>query len=157
MRFDLRKPCPQCPFRPAAGAFLHVERAREIAQAVTEGNVTFSCHKHLHGRERSNGSYNPGHGDQMCAGAMAFVEKLGAANQMLQIAERLGIRDPNRLLPEALADVYESVEAMAQGHAATDALQRALSATAPTRPRPLPKRCSALKTSFPSMFRCCSS
>jgi hypothetical protein len=121
MRFDLRKPCIQCPFRPAAGGYLNEERAREIAEAVTEGNVTFTCHKTISGEhddeDEYEGTYRPGSDDQMCAGAMAFVDKLGAANQMLQIAERLGLRDPQRLLPEALDDVYESVDVMAAGHA----------------------------------------
>jgi hypothetical protein len=120
MRFDLRKPCPQCPFRPSAGGYLHPERAREIALAVTEGNVTFTCHKTISGEidDEDEGIYRPGFGDQMCAGAMAFIEKCGAPNQMLQIAERLGLRDPDRLLPAALDDIYGSVDEMAAGHAA---------------------------------------
>jgi hypothetical protein len=119
MRFDLRKPCPQCPFRPSAGSYLHPARAREIAEAVTKGNVTFTCHKTISGEiedeDADDQVYRPGHGDQMCAGATLFIEKCGVSNQMLQIAERLGLRDPNRVIP--IEDIYESVEDMERGHA----------------------------------------
>jgi hypothetical protein len=121
VRFDLRKPCPQCPFRPG-GFIIHPDRAREIAEGVVHGDVTFTCHKHLHGEhlelEDGEERYNPAMQDQHCAGAAAFVRKLGAANQMLQIAERLGICDPDQLLPEADAEVYDDIEAMVAAHAA---------------------------------------
>lgn len=120
MRFDLRKPCPECPFTKTA-SYLNGERAREIAEAVANDNRTFTCHKHLHGEreedDEGDENYSPGRADQMCAGAMAFVEKLKAPNQMLQIAERLGLRDVERLLPESLDMVYDSIDAMAAGHA----------------------------------------
>lgn len=119
MRFSLREPCAECPFRKSQ-SYLHGERAREIAEAVAVENRTFTCHKHLHGdrEEDAEGEdhYQPGVTDQMCAGAMAFVKKLGAPNQMLQIAERLGLRDPSRLLQGSLADVYDSIDDMAAGH-----------------------------------------
>jgi len=122
VRFSLRNPCPECPFRPAAGGYLNAARAREIAEAVAVEGKTFTCHKHLHGDytddpEAAEDTYNPAIEDQMCAGAMAFVEKLGAPNQMLQIAERLGLRDPSRLDPACQGDVYDSIDAMAAGHA----------------------------------------
>jgi hypothetical protein len=119
VRFDLRKPCVQCPFRPG-GVLLNGPRAQEIADAVTIGDVTFTCHKTISGEhlELDDGEerYNPGRGDQMCAGAIALIRKTGAANQMLQIAERLGLCDPNRLSPEAEGMIYESVEAMVEAH-----------------------------------------
>lgn len=119
MRFSLKEPCEQCPFRKSQG-FLNGPRAREIAEAVAVENKTFTCHKHLHGdyddHAEGDESYRPTTRDQMCAGAMAFVEKLGVPNQMLQIAERLGLRDPTRLDPASLADVYDSIDDMAAGH-----------------------------------------
>lgn len=106
MRFDLRKPCPQCPFRQGQ-TFLHPKRAEEIALAVAKDNKTFTCHKTLDQREIDQ---------QMCAGAAAFVRKLNAPNQMLQIAERLGLLDPDQLLADADAEVYDSVDAMTEAH-----------------------------------------
>lgn len=119
MRFSLKEPCAECPFRKSQN-FLNGQRAREIAEAVAVENKTFTCHKHLHGEHdcdpEGDEAYHPSTTDQMCAGAMILVEKLGTPNQMLQIAERLGLRDPNRLLQGAFADVYDSIDDMAAGH-----------------------------------------
>jgi hypothetical protein len=119
MRFSLKQPCEHCPFRTDQ-CFLNGQRAREIAEAVAVENKTFTCHQHLHGEHdddpEGDVEYHPSTVDQMCAGAMAFVEKLGVPNQMLQIAERLGLRDPSRLDPASRAAVYDSIEDMAAGH-----------------------------------------
>lgn len=131
MRFDLKKPCPECPFTRAAGGYLTPERAREISQAVLYGNLTFACHKHLNGthdelHDAENGmaAYQPSGEDQHCAGALAMYDKLAStgtghhyvANQMIQIAERFGLRDPERLDARSGDDVYDSVKEMAQAH-----------------------------------------
>jgi hypothetical protein len=121
VRFSLKSPCAECPFNKSQ-SYLNEARAREIAEAVAVENRTFTCHKHLHGEyadddEAQEEGYSPTVRDQMCAGAMAFVEKLGVPNQMLQIAERLGLRDPSRLDPASLDEVYDSIDDMAAGHA----------------------------------------
>ena len=140
MRFDLKKPCPECPFTRAAGGFLSEARARDIAETILHGDLTFTCHKHINGsypvdpetgEEDPAAGYCPGGQDQHCAGALAFYDKLEAAradgdrtqrhvaNAMLQIAERLGLRDRSRLAPASLAQVYDSVEEMAAAHRTT--------------------------------------
>ena len=145
MRFDLKRPCAECPFTREAGGYLSEERAEEIARCILHGNVTFTCHKHLTGEhilneedgcEKVDGledevcnSYHPGSNDQHCAGALAFYDKLSqqaphknapankyVSNQMIQIAERLGIRNPKLLEPSSKSKVYDSIEDMAAAH-----------------------------------------
>ena len=127
MRFDLRKPCAECPFTRSVNPFLSAERAAEIAEAVLSDNRTFTCHKHLNGTyvdlEDENADdeglsyrYEPTMSDQHCAGAMAMVDRTGMPNAMLQVAERLGLRDPKRLSPESLDLVFTSVEEMRAHH-----------------------------------------
>lgn len=170
MRFDLKRPCAECPFKYSAGGYLTQERAIEIAEAILYGNKTFTCHKTISGNytddhyvepdqlaefkpenrpdshdECHAEQYSPGQKDQHCAGALAFYDKLEAgeikacklqsletqaapavhyasqkrqyiANSMLQIAERLGLRQRSRLDPQSLTEVYNSVDEMAQGH-----------------------------------------
>lgn len=121
MKFSLRKPCKECPFLRGQ-SYLYPARAREIGEAVMHGDVTFTCHKHLHGAYRQADfddneacSYKADMNDQHCAGALLMIEKTGAANAMVQIAERLGLYDPQRL--EHDHDVYLSPDEMAEGHA----------------------------------------
>lgn len=100
MRFDLKRPCKQCPFL-RGNSFLHPERAREIANYALTDNETFVCHKTIDKKE------------QHCAGALLLSERHGRPNAMHQIAQRLGIYKPEELLD---ADIYESAEEMKDGH-----------------------------------------
>lgn len=76
MKFQLRKPCKNCPFRngPDRIKFRGVERAGEIAESAYR--YGFPCHKsavlveHDHGGFESEG-YAPGPNTQHCAGALA--------------------------------------------------------------------------------------
>lgn len=46
MNFNLTKPCKDCPFlKTATKGWLGKERAEGIAQTITSGKGTFSCHK----------------------------------------------------------------------------------------------------------------
>ena len=46
MNFNLTKPCKDCPFlKTATEGWLGKERAEGIAQTITSGKGTFSCHK----------------------------------------------------------------------------------------------------------------
>lgn len=120
MKFTLKTPCKECPFRRTMG-YLSPERAREIAENAATGNFSFSCHKTLSGQrvppENHLGetvTYRPGEQDLWCAGALILGEKAGRRNRMQQIAERLGLLKPDELDMEA--DVYDTVEEMVKGH-----------------------------------------
>lgn len=45
MKFDLKRPCKDCPFRSDIPGYLTKARAREIIDGITRGQATFSCHK----------------------------------------------------------------------------------------------------------------
>lgn len=46
MNFNLKKPCKDCPFlKSATKGWLGRERTEGIAQTLTSGKGTFSCHK----------------------------------------------------------------------------------------------------------------
>jgi len=85
MKFDLTKPCVNCPFRSDKPGFLHPERVKEITDALFN-DQTFQCHKTI-----NNGK------SQHCAGAMIFLEANEAPNQMMRIMGRLGAYDYTKL------------------------------------------------------------
>lgn len=109
MKFGLKKPCADCPFRKdSLKGWLGEERAQDIADAVTENDQTFACHKTVHHHDEEveeeevdEAEWNEEQANrQHCAGAIAMVEAEGKPNAMLQIAERLGLRDPGRITAE---------------------------------------------------------
>lgn len=102
MRFDLRRPCAECPFRNDRPGYLRPSRAASLFDALTVEGVTFTCHKTLdysNCDEEGNPGKREDKDDQHCAGALIMLEKakLTSANQMLRIAQGLGIYDPKGL------------------------------------------------------------
>lgn len=116
MRFDLRRPCPKCPFRKdCLPEWLGERRAEEIAESLLgRPGATFPCHETT--QHDDEGDHVQREDEQHCAGALLLVEADGAPNQMLQIAERLGIRDPDLLDPDAAALVFPDREAFVKHH-----------------------------------------
>jgi hypothetical protein len=108
MKFDLKTPCVQCPFRTDIQPFLRPERAREITRAVLKAGQTFACHKTV--RHDDEGDSVPSASEQHCAGALIMIERLGVPNQMMRIAERLGVYDYRKL--DMDAPVFASAAAM---------------------------------------------
>lgn len=86
MKFDLTKPCKECPFRSDRPGYLHPERVEEITDALMSDH-TFQCHKTI----------KSGVDDQHCAGALIFLEANERPNQMMRIMERLGAYDRSKL------------------------------------------------------------
>lgn len=96
--FRLKKVCADCPFRsdvPFHG--LSADRIEEIAGSLRDGEV-FHCHKTLdydRADETGQGEGTPVvESSQMCAGALATMEKGGEVSQVVRVAERLGLYDP---------------------------------------------------------------
>lgn len=108
MKFDLNRPCSDCPFR--SDRPFPLRRAGDILRALTQGNKTFSCHKTV---TYTNRGPRQTEKTQHCAGALLFVKQTGAANQLIQIAERLGLYDPSKLSTNV--PVYKSIEQMVKG------------------------------------------
>jgi hypothetical protein len=93
VKFDLKRPCPHCPFRRGMG-YLTGERAEGIARAVAGGG-TFACHQTTVPVEDDEGfgDLTEGPDSQMCAGAMIAMMREDAPNQIMRIAERTGVLD----------------------------------------------------------------
>lgn len=100
MNFDLRTPCPHCPFRTDIPSYLSgPERAKEIVDAIANG--TFSCHNTVDHDEWGDGQNIPREEEQFCAGALIMLEKIDRPGQMMRIAERLGFYDRTKLNMDA--------------------------------------------------------
>lgn len=95
MKFDLVRPCSNCPFRSDIPAYLNKKRAKEITDALILQQATFSCHKTNKFDDEGNAIET--RDTQHCAGAMIFLEKLGRPNQLMRIAERFGGYDHTKL------------------------------------------------------------
>lgn len=89
MKFDLKKPCKDCPFIPGSCTNTTLSK-RRITSIVTdiENDMSFSCHKTTD---------KPSSQHQHCAGAMIFLERENKPNQMMRFAERLGFYDHTKL------------------------------------------------------------
>lgn len=111
-RYALRAACTKCPFRADVEPYLRPERAQEIAAHLRDGGE-FACHKTTvptdDGDLRDDTTTS-----QVCAGALATMEREGNANQMMRISERLGLYDPTRLVESV--PVHKSLTAWVQAH-----------------------------------------
>lgn len=99
MRYTLPRPCKNCPFRSDIKGYLTKARVREIIDAITRQQATFSCHKTNEHEETDEGWTETVETEksQHCAGALIFLERLERPNQMMRICERIGLYDRRKL------------------------------------------------------------
>lgn len=111
--YGLVRPCPKCPFRTDVPPYLRPERVAGIAMDVQNGSE-FYCHQTTVPDEddESGASMTRGEKTQVCAGSLILMEKAESPNQMMRIAERIGVYDPSRL--DMDAPVHDSWVAMQQ-------------------------------------------
>ena len=106
--FDLKRPCMNCPFRKGKGEMfsLSEDRLDEIFSSTS-----FQCHKTV-----DYGSDVPGQGDgpQQCAGVMAILAKEKKPNQIMQVAERMGVLHLDALDPAN--EAYVSINQTKKAH-----------------------------------------
>lgn len=110
MRFDLKKPCKDCPF--LKGNSFEQSLSKERVQLIVEdisSNKTFPCHKH----EKPL---------QNCVGSALFVKNQQIANSSLQIAQRLGIYDETTLGLKKGTELYGSIEEMLNAYKSKNSL-----------------------------------
>lgn len=112
MKFDLVRPCADCPFRSDKKFHLARGRAREILRGITREDKTFSCHK-TNARDDEDGDLVETADSQHCAGALIMLERMERPNQMMRIAERLGLYDRRKL--DMSSPVYKTEAAMIRG------------------------------------------
>ena len=104
MKYDLRTPCSNCPFRSDVKPYIRPERVEEII------GQEFSCHKTTTCKERDNDHSEAQH----CAGSLILHEKMAQPHQMMRIMERLGGYDRTKL--DMYASVYDAAESMIEAH-----------------------------------------
>ena len=89
MKLDLKTPCKDCPF--IKGSSTNTTLAKGRLQGIKDDlrkDMSFTCHKTLE---------KPSNEQQHCAGALIFLEKENRPNQIMRIAERLGMYDHTKL------------------------------------------------------------
>lgn len=106
MKFNLRKPCANCPFRNDRKFHLGRGRAAEIAHETSKEDRSFTCHKTLGHDEEEDSVTTPR--SEHCAGVLIILEKEDNPNQAMRIAERLGMYDRHKL--EMDSPVYSSMK-----------------------------------------------
>jgi len=97
VKFTLKKPCKNCPFRTDIEFYLGAERAEEIADAVTRLDQTFACHETTVPDDEDDLEMMVTENSQHCAGVLIMLEKMEQPNQMMRISERLGFYDRTKL------------------------------------------------------------
>lgn len=105
MKYDLTKPCAQCPFRTDIPPYLRAERVYEFEYRE------FACHKTLEHDDEENETF-AGPNSQHCAGSLICHENQETPHQMMRIAERIGIYDRKKL--DMTAPVFESFDEMSE-------------------------------------------
>jgi hypothetical protein len=81
-------PCPDCPFLTGTEHAYTDERLADLASGP------FPCHKTA---KLKNSEYQATEKSQHCAGALIYNEKRKQSNQIMRIAERLGLYDYTKL------------------------------------------------------------
>ena len=114
MKFDLKRPCPNCPFRTDIAPYLTAARVEEITTAVIDQDQSFACHETTEYSEES-GDLEQVENSQFCAGAMLLSETGRFGNQWLQLAERLTKFDPAKL--DRSSPVFKTREEMIEAQA----------------------------------------
>lgn len=104
MNFNMTKPCSNCPFRTDVEPYLRPSRVEEIVEGITDGDQSFACHKTL--KRDPHGEYAQHDAEEHCGGALILLEKIERPNQLMRIAERLGLYDRRKL--KMSAPVYDS-------------------------------------------------
>ncbi len=117
--YDLKAPCSNCPFRTDVKPYLTQERVRGIRDGLLQGQGTFYCHKTTDLGEAADDeqtqlddSYIPKGSEQVCAGSMILLEKIGRPDQLMRIAERIGMYDRKKLVMDS--PVFSSFGKMEQ-------------------------------------------
>ncbi len=115
MRFDLTRPCGNCPFRSDKPFHLRPERVRGILGGARGGNKwwpadSFPCHRTI---EYTDDDTIVPETAQQCAGVMAILHRENRPNTAMQLAERLGLWNPATLDPDA--PFYQSTEDAIKG------------------------------------------
>lgn len=113
MKFNLRRPCSDCPFRNDSPGYLHPERARELSEGPMQNDQQWlACHKTT--VEGEDGERAIVDDSQVCAGQMVFLIKNRMQNFPMRLAAAMGVLSFSDL--DMSAPVCDSVEEMVERH-----------------------------------------
>lgn len=97
MKFKLKTPCKDCPFRKDLpkhlNGWLGNARAKQIANDVLIHGENFACHKtttHSKDGDQNRSGYLYTEKESQCAGAAIMQLKADNPSRWMQISERLG-------------------------------------------------------------------
>lgn len=109
--FALKRPCNNCPFRKGVGETFQLapKRLTEIFTASA-----FQCHKTIDYENFEDSGLRHGSRPQQCAGLMAVLTRDERPNQIMQVAQRLGVLDPRELDPDN--EAYEGCAEVRRAH-----------------------------------------
>jgi hypothetical protein len=108
MKFSLKKPCPNCPFRRDRPPPIMNARVADIVRAVFNEDAVFICHQT--NRFDEAGDLADSDDVQFCAGVMIMLARQGRSHAVLDEARAGGAYDPTRL--DLAAPVFESPDEM---------------------------------------------
>ncbi len=93
MKYDMTKPCDQCPFLTKLKRGFTTRRLEEMASGE------FPCHKTAEVVEddECGSEYHATADSQHCAGALIYLEKRDRSHQMMRIMERTNGYDRTKL------------------------------------------------------------
>jgi hypothetical protein len=137
MKFDLKRPCSNCPFRTDIVFPLRIEKVAAIVESITLKDQSFPCHKTTSFDD--DGEHIPSKKEQHCAGALIMLEKTENPNQMMRISERLGLYDATAL-DHNYVPVYEDGLDMLTSGPWDRSESRSMRRPAPPRIAPAPAR-----------------
>lgn len=114
MKYELRRPCNNCPFRTDVEPFITHGRARELVAALVRSE--FTCHKTTVSVDDDEGGSSriDGPNAQHCAGALIMLEHVNQPSQMMRICERIGMYDRSKL--DMSSPVYTTPAAFIRAH-----------------------------------------
>ncbi len=114
MKFNLHRPCADCPFRRDIAFYLRTKRRQEIAHSLRHDG-TFACHKTTDGEWSDDGKYTYTGNEQHCAGALIVMGKQDELrdNAPIRIAVFVGWLDPDQL--DQTAPVFDSLDDFIKG------------------------------------------
>jgi len=108
--FNLKRPCKTCPFKADQGTSFSLGKSRleEIFSAIA-----FQCHSTIDYDSFEDPIARQGDKPQQCAGLMSLLHRDNRPNAIMQIAERLGYFDGNKL---DHSGVYNSIAECMRDH-----------------------------------------
>jgi hypothetical protein len=110
MKFNVKKPCKDCPFRRDVHPFLH--RAPEIAKSLSDDHNWFACHETT---GIGTGERVRAKDQSHCIGAAIVLWRSNMVNIAMRLALAVGLLDQSVL--DQPQPIFNSLEEFTEHHA----------------------------------------